>query len=115
VTFDGSGSSDNVEVVEYRWSLFVGGRTHNLTGVYASFTFEEAGEHTVKLTVIDAAGNTASDTIVVTIEHVDAGGGGADGLGWLYGLAIASAVGVAVVALVSKRLYEASKGRNKGG
>ena len=110
VTFDGSRSTDNVGIVRYRWSFIANGRSVNLTGMYGSFAFGEAGDHTIKLTVFDAAGNTATNTFVVTIEYVGSTGGEEGGSGWVFGLVAASVVGIVVVAFVSRRLYDRHHG-----
>ncbi len=74
VSFDGSGSTDNVGVVNYTWSI--GGETY--TGDTAEHTFEELGNYTVTLTVKDTAGNSDSDTLYVRaiIEEDDWDGDG---------------------------------------
>lgn len=71
VTFDGSGSSDNVDVVSYEWTFDDGGQV-TLTGVSPDYTFTEPGEFTVTLTVADDAGNEDSDTMVVTVVDDEA-------------------------------------------
>jgi PKD repeat protein len=68
VTFDGSGSSDNVGVTSYTWTFDYDGAPETLTGVGPTFTFDIAGDYTVTLTVEDAAGNSAEDTVVITVE-----------------------------------------------
>ena len=66
VNFDGSGSSDNVGIANYTWTLN-DGVVHTLYGETTVFTFMAAGTYTVTLTVTDAAGNTGTDTVVVTV------------------------------------------------
>jgi hypothetical protein len=65
VTFDASGSTDNVGVVSYEWDFGDGttgiGRT--TTHIYANET-----AYTVTLTVKDSAGNTATHSTVVTVR-----------------------------------------------
>jgi PKD repeat protein/ABC-type transport system substrate-binding protein len=68
VTFDGSGD-DNVGVVSYDWS-FVDGTLQTLTGTAPTYTFDTMGVYTVTLTVEDAAGNSDSDTMVVTVTDL---------------------------------------------
>lgn len=71
VTFSGSGSSDNVGVVNYTWTFEDGGPVV-LYGPAPSYAFETAGTFIVTLTVSDAAGNTDSDTMTVTVAEVPA-------------------------------------------
>ncbi|MFQ5908027.1 MAG: PKD domain-containing protein, partial [Thermoplasmata archaeon] len=69
VTFDGSGSSDNVGIANYTWT-FRDGTTITL-GPFsvptASYTFNEPGSYVITLTVEDAAGNSDTDTLTVTV------------------------------------------------
>lgn len=65
VSFDGSGSSDNYNVVRYVWDF--GDGLPVAEGVAATHTYASENTYTVTLTVSDAAGNTAVDTAVVTI------------------------------------------------
>jgi len=69
VTFDGSGSTDNVEVVSYVWT-FVDVTPQTLLGVNATYIFDIPGVYDVTLTVYDGQGNLAAD--IVTITVVDA-------------------------------------------
>lgn len=66
VTFDGSNSTDNVGIVLYTWTFDDGG-PYTLYGVTAQHTFSRVGDYVVTLTVQDAAGNTGSDTMTVTV------------------------------------------------
>ena len=69
VTFDGSGSTDNIGIENYTWD-FGDGTTE--TGETVTHTYSTEGEFTVGLTVEDAAGNTDTDTASITVaEHVD--------------------------------------------
>ncbi len=74
VTFDGSGSTDNVGVVNYTWTFTDGGAKARY-GVSPTYTFASAGVFVVTLTVRDAAGNTATDSMVVTVSARPGGGG----------------------------------------
>ena len=68
VTFDGSGSSDDVGIVNYTWSFEYGGNDWELYGeVNSSFCFPAMGTYNVTLTVTDEEGNSTSDTMVVTV------------------------------------------------
>jgi PKD repeat protein len=66
VTCDASGCSDNVGVVSYEWD-FGDGTTG--TGVIATHTYTEEGTYTVTLTVRDAAENSDTDTLKITVEE----------------------------------------------
>lgn len=67
VAFDGSGSSDDVGVVRWEWSLSYAGSPLRFGGEYARFTFERAGLYQVTLTVYDAAGNYDTDMFWVSV------------------------------------------------
>ena len=70
ITFNGSASSDNVDVVSYTWT-FVDVIPRTLTGVTPTYTFAGPGVYTVTLTVADAAGNYATDTVIITVLDVN--------------------------------------------
>lgn len=72
VTFDASGSSDNVDITTYEWD-FDDGTT--ATGKTVEHKFDEKGTYEVKLTVTDEAGNTDTDIVTVTVEKEDDNGG----------------------------------------
>lgn len=61
---DGDKSTDNVGIVEYRWQL---GPTSK-DGKTVIFTIEEEGVYFVTLTVKDEAGNSAQDTVQITVS-----------------------------------------------
>jgi len=73
VTFDGSGSTDNVAIVTHRWQMnyFGHGQDQVLIGPNPEFTFDRVGEYTVTLAVTDAAGNMATDGVTVTVLDID--------------------------------------------
>ena len=71
--FDGSGSWDNVDIVNYTWSFFYDGSLIRLYGVYANFTFDLVGDYTVTLDVVDAEANKephSTDSMLVTVFEV---------------------------------------------
>ena len=71
ITFDAKGSTDNIGIVNYTWSFVAGSKTgilHRLYGQVVHFTFEDAREYKVMLSVTDAAGNVGYDEMVVTAE-----------------------------------------------
>ncbi len=66
--FDGSGSTDNVAIVRHRWNFTYDGSEEVMTGSRPSFLFAIAGEYTVTLSVEDAQGNSATNTVVITVR-----------------------------------------------
>jgi len=69
-TLDASGSSDNVGIASYEWDL---GNGDTKTGEQITYTYDEAGNYTVELTVTDESGNTDTDTVEITVEESDDG------------------------------------------
>ncbi len=67
VTFNGSGSSDNVGVVNYTWT-FNDGEAHTLYGAGPNYTFNNSGAFVVTLNVTDLVGNWHTDTLTVTVN-----------------------------------------------
>lgn len=49
-------------IVSYQWS-------NNLTGVSPSKTYSDIGSYPITLTITDSQGNTASDTLIVTVAE----------------------------------------------
>jgi PKD repeat protein len=70
VDLDASGSTDNVGIVDWLWSVDVGGEISNFSGIRNAFTFNAAGTFSVALTVVDAAGNTATDSFTVHVRDI---------------------------------------------
>lgn len=71
ITFDAKGSTDNIGIVNYTWSFVAGPKTgtlHRLYGQVVHFTFEDAREYQVMLSVSDTAGNVGYDEMVVSVE-----------------------------------------------
>ncbi len=64
VLFDGSGSTDNTEIISYTWNI--DGTT--VTGELVAHTFTEPGEYEVSLNVTDEGGNHDTDSIFVTVD-----------------------------------------------
>jgi PKD repeat protein len=94
VSFDASGSSDNVRIVNYEWDF---GDGNTGTGITTTHTYTEAKTYTVTLTVKDAAGNTYTDTVTVNVEG---------GLPWTtigIGVAFTAIVAIAIFFFLLKR------------
>ena len=70
VTFDGSGSEDNIGIVNYTWTFNDGTGDIELYGVASSHTFNLLGVYTVTLNVVDAAGLRDADTLNVSVQDV---------------------------------------------
>ncbi|WP_200343556.1 PKD domain-containing protein [Halochromatium glycolicum] len=92
LTFDGSGSSDDVAIQSYDWSFgdSTGGAAdlpYTGTGARARHFYRAEGTYTAELTTTDNTGKTGTDTAEVTVitgevPSADAGGpyvGGVDG------------------------------------
>jgi parallel beta-helix repeat protein len=67
VSFDAGGSTDNVGIVSYEWDF---GDESSGTGKTTTHTYTEESTYTVTLTVKDAAGNQATNTMLVTVNSV---------------------------------------------
>lgn len=67
VIFNGSGSTDNIGVVNYTWTFNDGSQDVTLYGATPAHNFTVVGNYTVTLTVQDSAGNSNTDTMVVTV------------------------------------------------
>ncbi|RLM49977.1 PKD domain-containing protein [Halorubrum sp. Atlit-28R] len=70
VRFDASGSSDNIGITAYSWDIDDDG-SYEKSGQTISHAFESTGTKTVTLRVRDAAGNTATDSIAVTVADAE--------------------------------------------
>lgn len=68
--FDGTSSTDNVGITTFEWSFEYGGEVHILNGATPAFTFHDAVVMTVILSVLDAAGHSATDEVVVTVRDI---------------------------------------------
>lgn len=67
--FDGSGSSDNVEIQNYTW-MFFDITSKSLYGISPGYQFNNPGNFLVTLNVTDAAGNWNSDSMLVTVIDI---------------------------------------------
>lgn len=70
LVFDGSGSHDDVGIVNFTWSFEYDGRAVELYGIDPEFTFEIPGAYTVTLTVLDEEGQGDDDEMVVTTTEI---------------------------------------------
>jgi hypothetical protein len=66
MTFDGSASYDEDGIVNYTWS-FTDLAPQTLNGMNPSYTFATPSTYYVTLTVENAVGNSANDTVVITV------------------------------------------------
>ncbi len=64
VRFNASGSTDNVGIANYTWSI----ENETLYGEKIEYNFEEIGVHKVKLTVQDGFDNPDSELVNVTVK-----------------------------------------------
>jgi parallel beta-helix repeat protein len=94
VNFDAGGSSDNVGIVSYEWD-FGDGTTG--TGEKTSHTYTNPGTYTVILTVKDAAGNSATRSITITVLSTEAFPP------WILGIFAAIAIAAATTLLWRRR------------
>jgi len=67
VAFDGSGSTDKSNIVNYTWTFTEQGIDLILQGISPSYLFDIPGHYEVTLTVKDEFGNTATDSLKVTV------------------------------------------------
>jgi PKD repeat protein len=76
VSFNGTGSFDNAIISNYTWNFTCNGSAYYLYGAQPSFRFWAAGNYTIMLTVHDAAGNTGTDTVNVSVAEKGTDPGG---------------------------------------
>jgi len=69
MTFDGSASIDNIGITSYTLNFF-DGALQTLTGTNPTYTFNTPGNYTVTLSVTDAALNSATDIVVITVIDI---------------------------------------------
>ena len=76
LTFDASASNDNIGIVNYEWD-FGDGTTG--TGMVRTHTYADPGNYSVTLTVMDEAGNNATDSAAIRVLATDEDNGVHDG------------------------------------
>jgi PKD repeat protein len=65
VSFDASGSTDNIGIDSYEWDF---GDGNTGSGITTSHTYSSSGNYMAQLTVQDAAGNTATATVTINAQ-----------------------------------------------
>lgn len=70
VSFDGTGSSDNFEIVKMLWEFYLDEDPVNLTGKTPKYTFPAPGVYDVTLTVYDGDGQFDIDYLTVIVLDV---------------------------------------------
>ena len=70
VIFNASHSTDNVGIRTYSWKVKYEGNYYTLIGMTSSFTFNTPGIYNVELTVTDLVGNSAKDSVTITIIDI---------------------------------------------
>jgi len=99
VVFDGGASSDNVRVVRWVWNYTYLDVPVEVEGVNVTRMFEAKGNYTVRLTVFDEAGNSASRTFYVDVIKPKTH----DGPGLGAALAVTAAATAATIAATASR------------
>ncbi|NWF86458.1 PKD domain-containing protein, partial [Candidatus Bathyarchaeota archaeon] len=69
VMFDASQSSDNVGILSYVWT-FTDGTPQILYGPKPTYVFKSPGTYTITLNVTDAAGNSHTDAMSITVLDI---------------------------------------------
>ena len=67
VNLNGTGSSDNIEIVNYTWSFYYEGSTVLLYGPFQSFIFDKLDNYSITLTVVDEYENMANDSLRISV------------------------------------------------
>ena len=68
VQFNGTGSWDNMGIVNYSWQFLYNDSLIILFGPDPTFKFDMPGNYTITLRVLDAEGNFDDDTIIITVK-----------------------------------------------
>jgi PKD repeat protein len=70
VVLDASGSTDNVGVASFTWTVEAGGSVEEHEGEEVTLTLHEVGEYSITLNVSDVEGNWAMDVMTVTVLDI---------------------------------------------
>jgi PKD repeat protein len=101
---DGSNSTDNVGIASYVWMISGPDGDDEVRGMTVSRLFVAPGTYTVKLVVLDAAGNSAETSFAVVVTPVDDnngnGNGGGDEANYLIHIIVAVVLVVVVIGVV---------------
>lgn len=68
VVFSASASSDNLGIQSFSWRFVDGDEDIHLPGETAQYTFEAVGTYEVVLEVVDTAGNSDEDVLIIRIS-----------------------------------------------
>jgi len=117
--FNGTGSGDNVGIVNYTWIFEYDGKMVILHGPSPDFSFDMPGKYLVKLVVTDSNGNSGEDEIVVIVKSYDPvieddgpadddgeereKGGGIPAWAWLVGAILFVGIIVVIVVFLRKK------------
>ena len=66
ITFDGSGSTSDIEITSFQWDFGDGNEVAE--GAMVEHSYEAAGVYDVVLTITDANGQTATASMQITIQ-----------------------------------------------
>ena len=70
--FDGTASTDNIGIVNYTWTFSDGEEDIELYGDCSMYTFTNASNYTITLTVTDAAGRSSGDDMWILVNDTTA-------------------------------------------
>jgi parallel beta-helix repeat protein len=70
VLLEGSGSTDNWEIVEYRWTVQIGDELFERYLATTTVLFKDPGYYVATLRVTDVYGNWDEDTVTITVHDI---------------------------------------------
>ena len=120
VTFNASGSTDNMGIVSYRWVITFEQNDTELEGSSVEYIFPETGKYVINLIVTDSGGNTDTKTLYFNVKEkaaVVSSSGGDDGVpGWVIFILVIGVLGailmVYLIFLIVKKNKEAEAERD---